>query len=529
MLPRLAVLRWVPPPEPKIADEFSFVLGAQTFALGRLTNPVPAFWQHFESLHINMVPSYQTMYQPAPSLFLALGIVTGGNPWWGVWLSCGLMCAAICWALQPLIRPRYALLAGLYCALKYGMFTNTGDSYWGGSVAALGAALALGAFIRLVRSRRPAYIPVLVIGIALLANSRPFEGFLFTIPLAVAFVYWIYRTRLFVRVLVPTTALLAVLALAMAYYNYRSTGSVRTMPYVANFEQYHFVQPFLGMKELPEPPYRHYQMARLYEKWEGEPGKLATTTSGIEFLTENKFNYYYTEHFAPLIILAMVGLCYALWSRRHLLLVATLLFVVLGLFVVVWWPLSSYPAPLLVSFYGLAFLGLRYVRALRLRRRRFGLYWSRALVVVLALMSLLWWHDRFQDGKRSRWWYPAEFNIERQRIIHQLEREGGRHLLIVKYSQFHESYQEWVYNPPDLEHARVLFARSMGNREDCRLVNYYAPRKIWFLYPDGFPWPQLIPIDPARMDCTDQETPSPDAALALSRTVPFATATLRKR
>src|SRR5512133_2121064 len=66
MLPRLAVLRWLPPPEPKIADECSFILGAQTFALGRLTNPVPVLWHHFESLHINMVPSYQTMYQPAP-------------------------------------------------------------------------------------------------------------------------------------------------------------------------------------------------------------------------------------------------------------------------------------------------------------------------------------------------------------------------------------------------------------------------------------------------------------------------------
>lgn len=528
MVPRLAVLHWLQPPEPTIPDEFSFVLGAQTFALGRLTNPAPALWPHFESLHINVVPSYQTMYQPAPSLFLALGIVTGGNPWWGVWLSCGLMCAAICWALQPLIRPRYAFLAGLYCALKYGMFTQYGDSYWGGSVSALGAAITLGAFVRLTRTRRAVYVPVLVLGIALLANSRPFEGLMFAVPIGIAFLYWIYRTRLYFRVLAPTAALLALMVAGMAYYNYRSTGDAKEMPYVANYHQYHFVQPFLGMKELPEPNYRHYQMAKLFETWEGTPGKIERTWKGIRFLTVNKYKYYYMEHFAPLMILALVGLGYALWSKKDPLLTSTFLLVMAGLFSVVWWPLSSYPAPLLVSFFGLAFLGLRYLRALRFRGHKAGYYWARGLVIVLAVVSLGTLHDNFQQGKRLQWSFPAPWNIERERIIHQLENEGGRHLLIVKYSHIHVPYEEWVYNPPDLEHAKVLFARSMGNAEDCRLVRYYSPRKIWFLYPDGGPWPQLVAIDPVRMNCTDSDVPLPNVIRARSD-VPLPTNNLVKR
>lgn len=561
MLPRLAVLYWLRPPEPIIPDEFSFVLGAKTFALGRLTNPVPLLWQHFESLHINVVPSYQMMYQPAPSLFLALGIVTGGNPWWGVWLSCGLMCAAICWALQPLIRPKYALLAGLYCALKYGMFTQYGDSYWGGSVSALGAAVTLGAFVRLMRTRRAIYVPVLVIGVALLANSRPFEGTLFAVPIGVAFLYWIYRSRLYLRVLVPTAALLALLGAAMAYYNYRSTGNAREMPYVANYHQYHYVQPFLGMKELPKPDYRHYQMAKLFETWEGRPGKIQRTRKGIEFLTVNKYKYYYMEHFAPLMILALVGLGYAVWPtfppfaarrmghtqsrprslspgplrsgslpavRSRFLIASTFLLVMAGLFAVVWWPLSSYPAPLLVSFFGLAFLGMRYLRVLRFRGHKAGYYWARGLVVVLAVTSLLTWHDNFQWGKRMEWAFPVPWNIERQRIIHQLENEGGRHLLIVKYSHLHVPHQEWVYNPPDMDHAKVLFAQTMGNAQDCELVRYYAPRKIWFLYPDGGPWPQLVAVDPDRMNCTDNDVPLPNVIMAKSD-VPLPTINMEKR
>ncbi|HYG97650.1 MAG TPA: hypothetical protein VD837_00855 [Terriglobales bacterium] len=514
MLPRLAAVEWLRPPEPIIPDEFSFVLGAQTFALGRITNPVHPFWQHFESFHINLVPSYQTMYPPAPSLFLTIGVVLANHPWWGVWLSCGLMCGAICWALQPLIRPKYALLAGMYCGLKYGMFTQYGDSYWGGSVSALGAAITLGAYARLVRTNRPAYIAVLAVGVALLANSRPFEGFLFAVPVATALLVWIHRTRSYIRVLLPTAALVGIVAAATGYYNYRSTGSPTLMPYIANYHQYHFVRPFIGTGMSEEPKYRHYQMAKLFETWEGRPGELSRTREGIEFLTQNKYKFYYVEHFAPLMILALTGLGYALWSRRHNILTSTFLLVWLGLFAVVWWPLSSYPAPLLVSFLGLAFLGIRYLRALRLRGHKPGYYWARGLVLVLLIASLMSYHERFQLGKRLQWSFPAPWNIERQRIIHHLQNSGGNHLLIVKYSRgLHVPHQEWVYNAPDIDSQRVVFAQSLGSPADCRLMAYFSQRKIWYLYPDGAPWPQLVPVDASSVDCNEKQSPPLHLAL----------------
>src|SRR6267154_168180 len=190
---RLAVLPVLPIPSPAIHDEFSYLLMADTFAHGRLANPTHPMWAHFETFHVNQVPAYVSKYYPAQGVFLAIGQVVFGHPFWGVLLSSALMCAAICWALQAWISPSWALLGGMLAVVRLGTFSYWTNSYWGGAAAAIGGALVLGALPRILKRQRVWDAAWMGIGVALLFNSRPYESLFLAVPIAIALLVWLFK------------------------------------------------------------------------------------------------------------------------------------------------------------------------------------------------------------------------------------------------------------------------------------------------------------------------------------------------
>src|SRR6266568_1834813 len=270
---RLALLPILAVPQPITHDEFSYLLLADTLAHGRLANPTHPMWVHFETFHVNSHPTYASMYYPGYALFLAFGQVLMGHPFWGVWLSSGLMCAAICWALQGWMPPGWALLGGVLAVIRLGTFSYWADSYWGGTVTALGGALVLGALPRIKQNQRVRDAVLMAIGMALLAATRPYEGLFFCAPVIAALVWWALRKDgppvkvSLVRVALPATSMLAIGLASLGYYFWEVTGSPFTIPYQLNIQTYGLL--YFPWQKIREVPVFHHAIMQTFYRGDG--------------------------------------------------------------------------------------------------------------------------------------------------------------------------------------------------------------------------------------------------------------------
>ena len=257
---RLAILPLFPTPLPFVPDDFSFLLAAQTFAHGRLTNPTPAMWTHFESIHITMLPTYQSMYFPGQGLLLAAGQVLFGSPWFAILLSSALMCAALTWMLQAWLPANWALVGGFIAVLRLGVFSYWTDTYHAaGSLAALGGALMLGALPRLMKRPRVLYAMLMGVGVAILALTRPYEGILLCLPVGFVLGRWMWKgaNRPDAAAVVRLTAAALVFVIVavgwLGYYDYRAFGKVTTLPYTVDRTPTQSRRISSGSSSVPNP------------------------------------------------------------------------------------------------------------------------------------------------------------------------------------------------------------------------------------------------------------------------------------
>src|SRR5579864_8988151 len=126
--------------------------------------------------------------------------------------------------LQAWMPSRWALLGGVIAVLRFGVFGYWANSYWGGALGATGGALVLGALPRIKRSQGVRDAVVMALGMVLLANTRPYEGFVFSLPIVIALLAWILGKKRpmpqisFRRILLPAGLVLAIAAGGMGYY-----------------------------------------------------------------------------------------------------------------------------------------------------------------------------------------------------------------------------------------------------------------------------------------------------------------------
>ena len=505
---RAGLLPILPIPSPAVHDEFGFLLLADTFTHGRLANSTHPMWAHFETFHVIWHPTYTAKFWPAQGLIMALGRATLGHPFWGVWLSVGLMCAALCWMLQGWLPPGWALLGGFIAVIRLGTFSYWANSYFGGAAAATGGALVLGALPRIKSSLKVRDALLMGLGLAILANTRPYEGLLFSLPVAGALaVFMLGRDRpptglAARRVVAPLLAALVLTGCAMAYYDWRTTGSPWIPPYLVYERTYG--TPFFPWQSLGPPPhYYSAPMRKFYLSHEMHEIRESQSMLGIlnRVLALGFVGGFYLW---PALLLPMVVVFVTLprgfsWedlssNTRFLLLVCAT--VIAGSMI----PRSfipHYAAPLTGAILALVLKAMRRLRIQDWGRKATGLFMTRAVPAICVLMLVLRTGaeplhaplpDPWPGGLAASWCSPAPGNVARARMLSELGGLPGHHLVIVRYGPQHDLwYNEWVFNEADLETARVLWAHDMGPAKNKELIDYFPNRRVWLLEADTIP------------------------------------------
>jgi hypothetical protein len=88
-------------------------------------------------------------------------------------------------------------------------------------------------------------------------------------------------------------------------------------------------------------------------------------------------------------------------------------------------------------------------------------------------------------------------NLERAMIVRQLSSLPGPQLVIVDYGPLHNLDREWVYNDADINAAKVVWARDMGNDKNQELLSYFKNRHLWRVNADASP-PRLESYEALR-------------------------------
>lgn len=482
-------------PAPRVNDEFSYLLAADTFAHGRLSNPTHPLWVHFESLHIIHQPTYASKYPPAQGLMLAAGQLIGGHPIIGVWISTALACAAICWMLQAWLPPRWAVLGGLLAVSHVGILLKWGQSYWGGAMTVIGGALVFGALRRVMRRPQMLDALLMAVGLAILANSRPFEGLVVSLPVAATLLAWMTgkhgpAVRVSIgRIVLPSLLVFTLTAGAMGYYNLRVTGDALRMPYLVHEATYGMAPLFLWQHPRPEPIYRHNQIREYYTDETLSYYKRACSIQqcSIKRLVREiayRIERVWTFYLGFVLTVPLVMLPWVLrnqWQRFALLIFA----VFMAAYLQTLWAQARYMAPLTGLVFAFVLQAMRHLRLWQWRGRPVGRFMVRTIPLIYVTSFMLALVQMVPTNPAHAW------SLQRAQILWQLNENGGHHLIIVRYGPEYTA-DWWVYNEADIDGAKVVWAREMDAPQNRKLLEYFKDRRVWLLEVDTAE-PKLVP------------------------------------
>lgn len=476
VLVNLIPVLWLGLPQPAIHDEFSYWLGADTMAHGRLANPQIPAWENFETLYVQMRPTYVSIYPPGSAATLAFGKVVFGHPYWGLVIVYAALAAVLPWALLAYVEFRFAMAAaflvggGVAC-------TYWTHGYWGGALAALLGTLLVAAL------GREGVGAALLLGLAAGALSfvRPFEGALLVAGATAIFAWRRPGIRSWVAYLGVLTGSLCI----WLYYNQATTGNALVHPYFRYFSEY-IAKPFFWWQSAREVTFRHIEIELMLSSYGGG-------LDGIGGFAWKILVFLFPMRPVPTSILLFAGLYFAWQRKRSLWLLAGMAGLTMNL------SRFAFPHYVAVYFGGIALLTAYGWKQLRDQR---------ALVAGLLTLALAADAEAFFNMLRGRrdvkvmsaiWpaieYPPYSLNFSADGFVRRKEgveldllSRPGPHLVFVRYDASHNPHEEWVYNGADLASQEIVWARFYTAESRELVKKAYGGRSCWVLEPDADPY-----------------------------------------
>ena len=151
-----------------------------------------------------------------------------------------------------------------------------------------------------------------------------------------------------------------------------------------------------------------------------------------------------------------------------------------------------YAAPLACVMLALVLSAMRRLRDWCPLGRPVGLFMARATCAVCALMFVIRclagpMHITLSQSHVPAWDQRGPNSFGRAAVARDLQHFPGDQLVIVRYKPDHNAFAEWVYNEPDIDAAKVVWARAMTPLKDEELIHYFHDRKVWLLDGDERP------------------------------------------
>ncbi|MFZ0745520.1 MAG: hypothetical protein WAM85_14000 [Terracidiphilus sp.] len=483
---RLVLLWHTGIPQPAAHDEFGYLLGADTFAHGRLANPALPLGKFFESPHIFVRPVYASKFPPGQSLFLALGQVVFGSPFSGVIIGCALMLFTVCLMLYAWVPAQWALAVTAMFGLMLSPSMYWANSYWGGAVAASGGALVL-LGVGMYRAKQTPLAGVnFAIGVLLLFFTRPFEGGVFTLLVLIVFGKELWRKRR-AGTLAAAALVLAIGGAWTCLDNEAITGNPFLLPHELHAREYQ-VQPVFWFQPLrPQPTYSNPRLAALHGTNGWEAGMYRGAQKGWKLVAARLIGPLGTLRWDFGIAMLLMLLVPVAWGDplyRKMAIVFGVFLLALGAET---FHQEHYTAPVLAALALMMAIWAERAWKLRFRNVPVG-----AALVVLALVSPViaalpqveTAAKNFQLDEHFTRFASSEnyWSNRRGALIARVSALDRPQLVIVRYPwpSWHIT-EEWVYNSADIDHQRVVFAHDFGTEQNRALLNHYPDRTALLL------------------------------------------------